>query len=130
MFNIGSLVPGCVDTVGPRVPRPSTLLYTFLIGLFVPSALRPFVPTTSSRRPIVPSSLFYIFVLHICFGRTRLTSYFSSSSLCCSLVPNLIDLSQYHFRLQYIFSLGVINFLNSDISQHARIRLNILANEQ
>ena len=36
----------------------------------------------------------------------------------------------YHFRLKYLFFLGVINFFNSEISQHARISLNILANEQ
>ena len=36
----------------------------------------------------------------------------------------------YHFRLKYKKILGVINFGNSEISQNARIRLNILANEQ
>ena len=36
----------------------------------------------------------------------------------------------YHFRLKYYFFLGVINLKKKEISQHTRISLNILANEQ
>ena len=61
--------------LGPRVPRPITLFYTFLVGMLVPTSRHPDVGTKERRRPVVP-------ILHICsiiyFGRYRLTSYFSS----------------------------------------------------
>ena len=44
------IIPPCANMVGPRVPRPVTLFYTFLLGC---SSLHP---------DIVPMSLFYIFV--------------------------------------------------------------------